>query len=539
MADTVVAYATTRTCVSWRNATHGSWFIQALCKIFAEHAESESMEVLLMMVDRYMAEHSENLAGEDYMQVPSYEFRLRNKFYLTERGLVLLINNNEFANLPSRVGSDVDEYNVRALFEGFGYEVLPTLQDLTADQILVAAKEFARDERHKHCHDCIVVVLTYGDHDVFVGIDGNSVKVNNFVAAFDGDSAPLLVGKPKVNQLTSQLVDVAARQPISGSAQEQIAEIMSKLHAQSSSRVAEAVRLLTHLYPTLGYLAQSKIPYRPGKVYKNFTDPKGLALIINNYKFCKGRPREGTNVDERSIRELLTGFGYDVLETRNDLKAKEMLTAAEEFVKDERHNNCHSCIVVVLTHGDRGTLTGTDCKPLKIEKFVGAFHGDKAPLLAGMPKLFFFQACRGGNVDPGVQIAERDLWSPRWVEGLRSTVRRVFRPRPQPSLRQQVQSTAKKLPVTSDILIAYATPLDYLSWRNTTNGSWFIQSICKIFREHASAESLQSMLTMVHDEVAKNPNFTANTEKVEGCVQMPSYETRLRKQFYFFPRVHL
>lgn len=111
---------------------------------------------------------------------------------------------------------------------------------------------------------------------------------------------------------------------------------MSKLHAQSSSRVAEAVRLLTHLYPTLGYLAQSKIPYRPGKVgtkirfcfhliikvYKNFTDPKGLALIINNYKFCKGRPREGTNVDERSIRELLTGFGYDVLETRNDLKAK-------------------------------------------------------------------------------------------------------------------------------------------------------------------------------------------------------------------------
>lgn len=76
---------------------------------------------------------------------------------------------------------------------------------------------------------------------------------------------------------------------------------------------------------------------------------------------------------------------------------QEMLTAAEEFVKDERHNNCHSCIVVVLTHGDRGTLTGTDCKPLKIEKFVGAFHGDKAPLLAGMPKLFFFQACRGGK----------------------------------------------------------------------------------------------------------------------------------------------
>lgn len=91
-----------------------------------------------------MAEHSENLAGEDYMQVPSYEFRLRNKFYLTERGLVLLINNNEFANLPSRVGSDVDEYNVRALFEGFGYEVLPTLQDLTADVCVYHADDFRR-----------------------------------------------------------------------------------------------------------------------------------------------------------------------------------------------------------------------------------------------------------------------------------------------------------------------------------------------------------------------------------------------------------
>lgn len=33
--------------------------------------------------------------------------------------------------------------------------------------------------------------------------------------------------------------------------------------------------------------------------------------------------------------------------------------------------------------------------------------GDRCPTLAGKPKLFFIQACRGAKCDPGVEIQRR------------------------------------------------------------------------------------------------------------------------------------
>lgn len=36
-----------------------------------------------------------------------------------------------------------------------------------------------------------------------------------------------------------------------------------------------------------------------------------------------------------------------------------------------------------------------------------------------------------------------------------------------------------KIPMEADFLIAYSTISGYYSWRNSVNGSWFIQSLCK------------------------------------------------------------
>jgi len=42
----------------------------------------------------------------------------------------------------------------------------------------------------------------------------------------------------------------------------------------------------------------------------------------------------------------------------------------------------------------------------------------------------------------------------------------------------------------------------FYSWRNTTNGSWFIQAICSVLQQHHHKKDLLSMMTMVAREVS-------------------------------------
>lgn len=92
-----------------------------------------------------------------------------------------------------------------------------------------------------------------------------------------------------------------------------------------------------------------------------------------------------------------------------------MMEDAREFANDIGHMNAQSCIVVVLSHGDYDELAGKDCLPLdkeaRMEKdydptkygrvnahdFLRCFNSENAENLARKPKLFFFQACRGGE----------------------------------------------------------------------------------------------------------------------------------------------
>lgn len=77
-----------------------------------------------------------------------------------------------------------------------------------------------------------------------------------------------------------------------------------------------------------------------------------------------------------------------------------------DFAADECHIGCDSCVVVALTHGGRGTLLGSgervynaagdDTNAVHIHDFVECFGADKMTALKGRPKIFVFQACRGG-----------------------------------------------------------------------------------------------------------------------------------------------
>ena len=60
-----------------------------------------------------------------------------------------------------------------------------------------------------------------------------------------------------------------------------------------------------------------------------------------------------------------------------------------------------------------------------------------------------------------------------------------------------IRVQASKLPKDADILIAFATTPGFVSWRNSANGSWFVQAICQVFAQYAATEDVLSLLTMV------------------------------------------
>ena len=90
------------------------------------------------------------------------------------------------------------------------------------------------------------------------------------------------------------------------------------------------------------------------------------------------------------------------------------------------------------------------------------------------------------------------------------------------------------LPVEADFLYAYSTVPGYYSWRNSVQGSWFVQAIVSVFREHALTMDLLRMMTRVAAEVAKQKSNT-NKPTSDNKKQIPSIISQLRKELYFFP----
>lgn len=68
---------------------------------------------------------------------------------------------------------------------------------------------------------------------------------------------------------------------------------------------------------------------------------------------------------------------------------------------DHSDNDCLS--IVVMSHGDSGTLCSYDDK-YTVYELWSKFTKTKCPSLRGKPKLFFIQACRGDNVDSGIDL---------------------------------------------------------------------------------------------------------------------------------------
>ena len=90
------------------------------------------------------------------------------------------------------------------------------------------------------------------------------------------------------------------------------------------------------------------------------------------------------------------------------------------------------------------------------------------------------------------------------------------------------------VPAEADFLYAYSTVPGYYSWRNSSNGSWFVQSITSVFERYADKMDVVRMLTKVNNGVTKFKSRTG-VRVSNSKMQVSTIVSMLRKELYFFP----
>ena len=274
--------------------------------------------------------------------------------------------------------------------------------------------------------------------------------------------------------------------------------------------------------------SQSCLPVRNDDedVYVMKSKPHGLCLIINNVKFSAGlNSRSGSDIDAQNLQTLFVALQYRV-QVVNNLSSQRLKDTLFKFARKEEHQMYDSVVVCILSHGLEGKIYGTDGILVPVSELISMFNGYQARHLVGKPKLFFIQACRGGDYDHGVS----DLNVTDGAETEETTGQVLDKiywdhyDEPDSFVDQS------SLPSEADFLIAYSTVPGYVSWRHSRKGSWFIQALVDVFKTQARHEDLVSMLIKVNGKVARD--FESNNKKK----QIPAPVIMLTKKLYFFPQ---
>lgn len=237
--------------------------------------------------------------------------------------------------------------------------------------------------------------------------------------------------------------------------------------------------------------------------YPIFRRTRGVCVIVNIRDVIGLSTRLGTETDEKLLTQLFQHLHFEVQIYHNldavDIKRNIEALSANNSLRD------HQCFVLfVLSHGEAiadengrriDCIYGSDGQKIPVDELLMPLTDARCPNLVGKPRIVFFQACRGKHY--------------------------------------QTQTDAPSPPVYRDFLIGYPTQREYLSFRNTELGSWYINALIQVFMEKACNTSLSDMLNSVNGKVSKWSTEVINSQKGQSA----TYESHLTRSFYFFPGI--
>lgn len=245
-------------------------------------------------------------------------------------------------------------------------------------------------------------------------------------------------------------------------------------------------------------------PMSGPEIYKMEKRPRGMCIIINIKFEGSEHERTGSEHDVETMEALFTALYFDV-KVHEDLTAEDIEKVLSGAANADEQKTADCLVVVLMSHGQNNGILDKNGKVVNIkEDIYPLFSDEKCHALKGKPKLFFIQACRG---DKG------------------------FRPANAAPVPVATDSIPGKIALTlSDMYCAYATVPEYVAYRGTASGSWFIRDIDYVFCNHAHTTDLEGLMRKVAAKVTQRSHQEDDVIRV----QTPSTETyEWGKQLYF------
>lgn len=254
-------------------------------------------------------------------------------------------------------------------------------------------------------------------------------------------------------------------------------------------------------------------------------ESRGIFMIFNYVNFHPStgqKQRKGSDKDAENLQNMARNLGFEHTRIFRDYTVEDTHYWIHQIANsDHRKYDCFAC--AILTHGgDDDVLFAHDGK-MKMADFTAPFESHNSTTLAGKPKMFFVQACRGKKTDVGFAMAMSayddgdydDLDGEDCVDAQEQPVR---------------------IPSQADFLIAHSTAKEYYSWRNESNGSIFIQALCSTFNVYHTKKDILQMLTYVNCMVAYEFESTSKKAGYDSRKQIPSITTQLTATVHFYPK---
>lgn len=289
---------------------------------------------------------------------------------------------------------------------------------------------------------------------------------------------------------------------------------------------------------------------RGPEIYSMTRNPRGSCIILNNTDFeeCLGR-REESELDVHRMEALFHQLHFKVTVASN-LSAIRMKEVLSDAAKVECQQDADCLVVILMSHGSKGVIYGTDGEKLHLDRQVyPLFDNHNCPALRGKPKLFFVQASRGDMWDDGIRDELETLdapkassensaatsWHPPLLDSNTGDVLQTADTTQAAGQHHAAFSRRSHKPTTScsDMYIAYATRPGYVALTNKQTGSWFLSAVYEVFSQHACTRSLDGLMRLVCERVMDRCAH-------DGGKQTPSINTiGWRKELYFNPGLYI
>jgi len=241
-------------------------------------------------------------------------------------------------------------------------------------------------------------------------------------------------------------------------------------------------------YPTEGAISVPE--KRASRNYRMDHPRRGRAHIFNQHSFegdiLQEKRRDGTDQDVKNLRSTLDSLNFDVI-VHQDKRCREIEDILENLANED-HSDADCLFVALFTHGGEEEMVWAYDLQFSTEIFWSTMSSTNCPSLAGKPKIYLVQACRGQEPNEPFRVAKAG----------RNSSNGNF---------------TMTIPNHADSLLIYSSIPGFVSLRDPVSGSWLVQAFCRVMDTEKYDDDLVSIVTEVNRVVASEFETTIPDEK--------------------------